>query len=74
MCQNSEQKMIFQLPTVGGNPLRPVMVFFHEGGWFSFTGASFLFGPQYLMDQDIVLVVPNYRLGALGKQNTQKTH
>ncbi|PSN44657.1 hypothetical protein C0J52_15734 [Blattella germanica] len=48
------------------NPNRPVLVYFHSGGWFSNTGSSAVHGPQYLMDQDIVLVVPNYRLAALG--------
>ena len=59
--------IMFQLKRSGKNPNRPVLVYFHAGGWFSNTGASFIHGPQYLMDQDIVLVVTNYRLGALGE-------
>jgi hypothetical protein len=44
-----------------------VMVNIHGGGFFSGTGASYLWGPQYLLDKDIVLVTFNYRLGALGQ-------
>jgi carboxylesterase type B len=47
------------------------MVFFHPGGFYSGTGHSEAYGPQYLMDQDIVLVTTNYRLGALGKLQDQ---
>lgn len=42
------------------------MVFIHPGGFYGFSGQSSLFGPQYLLDKDIVLVTINYRLGALG--------
>lgn len=44
-----------------------VMVNIHGGGFFSGTGASYLWGPQYLLDKDTVLVTFNYRLGALGQ-------
>jgi len=40
------------------------LVFFHGGGWL--CGNCGTYGPQYLLDQDIILVVPNYRLGAFG--------
>ncbi|XP_023726254.1 esterase FE4 isoform X2 [Cryptotermes secundus] len=59
-----------ELPSNGSNPNRSVMVFFHAGGWFSVTGVSAIYGPQYLMDQDIVLVTTNYRLAALGFLST----
>lgn len=42
----------------------PVMVFFH-GGAFS-GGSALVYGAQRLMDKDVVLVVPHYRLGPLG--------
>jgi carboxylesterase type B len=44
--------------------LLPVMVFIHGGGWF--FGSSSLYGPAYMMDQDVVLVSVNYRLGLFG--------
>lgn len=56
-----------KLPKGNENPKRPVMFFIHEGGYYSLTGASALLGPQYLLDQEVVLVTINYRLGSLGK-------
>nr|QIK02109.1 carboxylesterase 9 [Holotrichia parallela] len=49
---------------------RPVMVFLHHGDFYSNSGRSTDIGPQYLLDQEIVLVVPNYRLGTLGFLST----
>nr|UUB32780.1 carboxylesterase COED1 [Dendroctonus rhizophagus] len=45
---------------------RPVIVYIHAGGFYSVGSASYWEGPQYFMDQDIVLVTFNYRLGTLG--------
>ncbi|KAJ8686631.1 hypothetical protein QAD02_022425 [Eretmocerus hayati] len=45
---------------------RPVIVFFHPGGFYRFSAQSHIFGPQYLLDHDIVLVTVNYRLATLG--------
>ena len=44
------------------------MVWIHGGGFFmgSGNGESDLFGPNHLMNSDVVLVTMNYRLGALG--------
>lgn len=40
------------------------MFFLHGGGWLCGSGNSMWYGPSMLMDKDVVLVVPNYRLGA----------
>lgn len=48
---------------------RPVLVFFHPGGFYVFSGQSYFFGPQYLLDHDIVLITVNFRLGVLGMIN-----
>ncbi|XP_058467327.1 juvenile hormone esterase [Malaya genurostris] len=54
------------LPIDSYNPSFPVMVWIH-GGAFSFgSGNSFLYGPDYLVPEGIVLVTFNYRLGPLG--------
>lgn len=45
-----------------GTPL-PVMVFFHGGGWMTGSGNKFHYGPDRLLDRDVVLVGVNYRLG-----------
>ncbi|KAH8285761.1 hypothetical protein KR018_002436 [Drosophila ironensis] len=45
----------------------PVIVFIHGGANVLGSGhSSDTAGPQYLLDQDVVLVTFNYRLGALG--------
>uniref|UniRef100_A0A1Y1L4R3 Carboxylic ester hydrolase n=1 Tax=Photinus pyralis TaxID=7054 RepID=A0A1Y1L4R3_PHOPY len=45
-----------------------VMIFIHGGGFVCGTGNSY--GPDYLLDEDIVLVTFNYRLGPLGFMST----
>ena len=46
------------------------MVFLHGGAFVMGGGSSYFFGPNLLMEQDIVLVTVQYRLGALGKDDT----
>lgn len=46
--------------------LKPVMVYIHGGGWFAGSGSSIVNGPEFFMDHDVVVVVPNYRLGVFG--------
>ncbi|KAL3282161.1 hypothetical protein HHI36_005356 [Cryptolaemus montrouzieri] len=48
----------------------PVMVFFHGGGFHFGSGNSEYYGPETLLDRDIILVVTNYRLGLLGFLST----
>ncbi|CAK9823340.1 Esterase FE4 [Anthophora retusa] len=80
-CPHPEGKLISEdclrlnvyttkLPCERENVSRPVMVFIHPGGFYSFSGQSGNFGPEYLLDHDIVLVTINYRLGSLGFLNT----
>ena len=40
---------------------RAVMVYFHGGAFIMGGGASFFFGPGYLLEQNVVLVTFNYR-------------
>uniref|UniRef100_A0A1B0CZT2 Carboxylic ester hydrolase n=1 Tax=Phlebotomus papatasi TaxID=29031 RepID=A0A1B0CZT2_PHLPP len=42
----------------------PVMVYIHGGAFY--MGAGYQHPPNYLLEKDIVLVVPQYRLGPLG--------
>ncbi|XP_043472364.1 esterase E4-like [Leptopilina heterotoma] len=55
-----------KLPTENDKVKRPVIVFIHPGGFFSYSGQSDQFGPEYLLDRDVVLVTINYRIGSLG--------
>ncbi|XP_055696218.1 esterase B1-like isoform X1 [Lutzomyia longipalpis] len=46
--------------------LQPVMVFIHGGGFVCGSNATQVYGPDFLIEKDVVLVTINYRLGALG--------
>ncbi|XP_029169221.1 esterase E4-like isoform X2 [Nylanderia fulva] len=46
-----------------------VMVWIHGGGFFVGDSTSALYGPDYIMRKDVVLVTLNYRLGVLGFLN-----
>ena len=45
---------------------RAVMVYIHGGAFITGGGSSSTFGPAYLVENDVVVVTFNYRLGALG--------
>ncbi|XP_011185054.2 uncharacterized protein LOC105213718 [Zeugodacus cucurbitae] len=49
----------------------PVMVNIHGGGFISGSGICSYYGPDYLLDHDIILVSGNYRLGPLGFLSTE---
>ncbi|GAB0090569.1 Carboxylic ester hydrolase [Sergentomyia squamirostris] len=55
-----------ELPNRVRHPQLPVMVWIHGGGFAFGSGNSFLYGPDYLVAEGIVLVTLNYRLGPLG--------
>ena len=46
--------------------LLPVMVWIHGGFFLKGSSNSTKYGPDYLLDKDIVYVSLNYRLGVLG--------
>lgn len=43
------------------------MVFIHGGNFMLGSGSPSFYGPDKLMDYDIILVTFNYRLGMFGK-------
>ncbi|GAB0089471.1 hypothetical protein DMENIID0001_040140 [Sergentomyia squamirostris] len=47
---------------------KPVLVYIHGGGFFS--GSASQHPPNYLLEKDVVLVVPQFRVGALGFLST----
>ncbi|XP_026480276.1 venom carboxylesterase-6-like [Ctenocephalides felis] len=47
----------------------PVMFWIHGGGFISGSSHSDMYGPDYFMDYDVILVTFNYRLGPLGFLN-----
>jgi hypothetical protein len=54
-----------QNPSTEGS-LKPVMVWFHGGGFVGGSGSSEVYGPDYLVAEDVVVVTLNYRLGPFG--------
>ena len=44
----------------------PVIVFLHGGAFVVGSCESLLYGPEVLLDRDLVMVGVNYRLGVLG--------
>nr|ATU82449.1 venom carboxylesterase [Lethocerus distinctifemur] len=67
---SSEDCLILNVYTKQLDGNKPVIVFIHPGGFFSATSRSDWSGPDYLLDQDIVLVTVHYRLGPLGFLST----
>ncbi|KAG8238436.1 hypothetical protein J437_LFUL002893, partial [Ladona fulva] len=51
-------------------PRVPVMVYIHGGGWLGGSGSAFNFGPDLLLETDVILVTMNYRLSAFGFLST----
>ncbi|XP_055324241.1 esterase B1-like isoform X2 [Sitodiplosis mosellana] len=49
-----------------------VMLFIHGGGFYQYDGSDFLFGPDFLIKQKVILVTINYRLGPLGFFNFEE--
>ena len=44
----------------------PVIFFIHGGGYFAGSASPAVYGPEYFMDHEVLLVTVNYRLGPLG--------
>ncbi|XP_050088425.1 juvenile hormone esterase [Anopheles aquasalis] len=48
----------------------PVMVFFHGGGWQCGSGTRSFYGPDFLLEHDVIYIGANFRLGPLGFLST----
>ncbi|XP_076173591.1 esterase E4 [Ptiloglossa arizonensis] len=57
-------------PVLDKEARKAVMVWFHPGGWNTGMADDMLFGPDFLVENDVVVITVNYRLGALGFLNT----
>lgn len=58
-----------ELPSVDTSPKLPVMVFIHGGGFIQ--GCAMEFRSDFLIDEHVILVVLNYRVGPFGFLSTQ---
>lgn len=69
LSQNQEDCINLCVYTKNVNDKKPVIVYVH-GGMF-YDGAANHYPPNYIMEKDVVLVVPQYRLGPLGFLSTK---
>lgn len=46
---------------------KAVMIWFHSGNFNNGFGDDSLYGPDFLIEQDVILVTLNYRLGPIGE-------
>lgn len=44
----------------------PVMFFIHGGGYYESSSSELFYGPDFFIEENVVLVTINYRLGPLG--------
>lgn len=59
-------RYVFQDPRYR-KELLPVLVFFYGGAFIEGNSSTSMFGPEFLLDEDVVVVTPNYRIGLFGK-------
>ena len=57
-------------PDINKEARKPVLVFIHPGGFNGGSGDDDIFGPDYFIDQDVIVVTFNSRLGVAGYLNT----
>ncbi|KOC60513.1 Esterase FE4 [Habropoda laboriosa] len=57
-------------PVLDKEARKAVMVWFHPGGFNSGMGDDVIFGSDFLIEHDVVVVTFNFRLGAIGFLNT----
>jgi len=72
--RGSEDCLYLNIHTPQVNGSLPVMVWIHGGSWKFGSGSSEWYGPEPLMDRDVVLVTFNYRLGPLGFSSLENEH
>ncbi|XP_058064702.1 venom carboxylesterase-6-like [Anopheles bellator] len=48
------------------------MVFFHGGGWQCGSGTRLFYGPDFLLEHDVIYIGANFRLGPLGFLSTEQ--
>ncbi|XP_022900306.2 carboxylic ester hydrolase-like [Onthophagus taurus] len=59
-----------QSPSVAIKSLQPVTVFIYGGGWKFGQSNQTVYGPDYLLEQDVIVVTFNYRVGVFGFLST----
>ena len=70
LALNVYTRSIPEVSDKGPGPKLPVMVWIHGGGFQFGSGTTETYGPDFFMDEDVVIVTINYRLGPLGFLST----
>ncbi|XP_062534699.1 esterase B1-like [Armigeres subalbatus] len=52
--------------TIDDDRMFPVMIYIHGGGFSAGSGTSFFYDPVYFVQEGVIVVTLNYRLGPLG--------
>lgn len=52
----------------------PVIFYIHGGGFAEGSGNDFFFGPDFLLEQGLIVVTINYRLGTFGFMSLNTKH
>jgi cholinesterase len=60
------KRKVVYVPVSPNSDLLPVMVFIHGGGFQMGSSRSDIYGPDFLLQKDVVLVTFNYRIGPFG--------
>ncbi|XP_061709463.1 carboxylesterase 4A-like [Cydia pomonella] len=66
LFKGSEDCLFLNVFTKPRHGRTPVMVFIHGGTYLTGSGNDDLYGPKFIVQQDVVLVTLNYRLDVLG--------
>ncbi|XP_047107337.1 putative inactive carboxylesterase 4 isoform X2 [Schistocerca piceifrons] len=73
-CRGNEDCLFLNVYTStteeNSGDLKPIMVWLHGGGYIMGSGNADFYGPEYLLEHEVVLVTLNYRLGVLGFLST----
>ncbi|KAK3919038.1 Esterase FE4 [Frankliniella fusca] len=72
--RENNSAMLVHLTQLPADRLRPVLVFIHGGGFVRGSSHPAVYGPDYLVERDMVVVTFNYRLGVFGFLSTNTSH
>lgn len=61
-------------PVLNKDARKAVMVWFHGGAFNGGFGDDKFYGPDFLIEKDVVLVTFNYRLGPIGAYRLSEAH
>lgn len=73
-CTDTEDCLFLNVYSTSIIDKRPVMVWIHGGSFTGGSGDDSTYGPDHLLQEDIVVVTLNFRLGIMGFLSTGDQH